>query len=756
MKADIEHVLGPMQKSKEEKGAIVDFPLSEEDKKIQDIARAYHPLLVLTSKCSCDSFNALIKHSGPMEQADENKGKYIFESSLIYNIDNSFVKFSKEEQDKINVKWILTCPGSSTPAYTTEVMKYTEENNNIIIGELTDEIMKNIGKDHSIKVIFDNISYKGEVCQSKSFEMKFKTFNYCNDVKITVDTANDNGIFTFTAKKNKEDITEPIYTWDILDKLNKTVKNEGENEGELFTVNSENFQEYAGKQLTVKLTPTFNYSGMQCHSAPIVTSIKIPKLEKIPVVSADVCKDVKLELECFLDNKTFTVFVTLNRTYVPAKYTWTVGEKSFPESDDNFLNLPREEYKGEKHISCQVKFNTGGKQCDETVEKQFIIPNMALFNNHILQDLGRIANDKCGEDPANFKTAILAAVLKSLMSKITTIETSNIDTIFGNNPDGPRKVYDTFIKHGSLKRYVDFGIKDEDPLFKHSKVKEIYKNVETFLISTNFLKRKEKGNIFSTKGKERVESDKLILDMIVNLAPLYFNKCNRNYASLKALKFMVFYHFFITLRFTNTPCLHVHTPDKKVLGIVTPAIQIFNNYFDSLSIEGSRYSDEDKTKLSPEFIVSEDSKQFIQNSATFCSDVVTWHAEALNKVKKGGSFTKINDLLSLQKAWEEMESHFNSLPQEIQKLLPELEPSPMDVVKQMTGGYISEKSDKDFLEEARNAVGLLSFDEFEEALDIMSPTFNRIEYIYRKAFSKISEKMLPIFIKIDMLNYINE
>jgi hypothetical protein len=52
----------------------------------------------------------------------------------------------------------------------------------------------------------------------------------------------------------------------------------------------------------------------------------------------------------FLDNKIFTVFVTLDGTYKPAKYTWTVGEKSFPESDDNFLNLPRQEYEGTKRI----------------------------------------------------------------------------------------------------------------------------------------------------------------------------------------------------------------------------------------------------------------------------------------------------------------------------------------------------------------------------------------------------------------------
>ena len=62
--------------------------------------------------------------------------------------------------------------------------------------------------------------------------------------------------------------------------------------------------------------------------------------------------------------------------------------------------------------------------------------------------------------------------------------------------------------------------------------------------------------------------------------------------------------------------------------------------------------------------------------------------------------------------------------------------------------------EEEALEEARGMVGLLSPQEFEDAIEYDTEPFLRIEEFYSKAFPEASEYMLPAIVRADMLKQI--
>jgi hypothetical protein len=131
-----------------------------------------------------------------------------------------------------------------------------------------------------------------------------------------------------------------------------------------------------------------------------------------------------------------------------------------------------------------------------------------------------------------------------------------------------------------------------------------------------------------------------------------------------------------------------------------------------------------------------------------------------NPIQGGGSYSheedipiSPNDILSIlakHHAWQELKEQYDSLDPEYRKLLPEPEEPEINVLTQPMNRYIDDFADKDLVEEARNAVDLLSPGDIESLFDDGEP-MSRIVPYYAMALPQTKEEWIPVMVKADIL-----
>jgi len=128
--------------------------------------------------------------------------------------------------------------------------------------------------------------------------------------------------------------------------------------------------------------------------------------------------------------------------------------------------------------------------------------------------------------------------------------------------------------------------------------------------------------------------------------------------------------------------------------------------------------------------------------------------EQANPVKKGGALlTNLHtpDLIEEQLAWENMLTQYNSLESEYQQLLPEPDDAPLYTISDPIHKYMNDFADHERLEEAREALNLLSPDHIQEPHSIDMEVIERVKPYYRNAFPHTRDEWIPILIKADVL-----
>jgi len=133
-------------------------------------------------------------------------------------------------------------------------------------------------------------------------------------------------------------------------------------------------------------------------------------------------------------------------------------------------------------------------------------------------------------------------------------------------------------------------------------------------------------------------------------------------------------------------------------------------------------------------------------------------AKSQGKNQQGGSIKMsphdLTPMLAEQDAWDTVINARNDLEPEYRKLLPEADPAPINSLVEPFNKYIAENADPEDLEEARNAVGMMSKDDIETALnDDMNNTepLNRVTPMYTKALPRVGKAWIPIMVRADML-----
>jgi hypothetical protein len=133
-------------------------------------------------------------------------------------------------------------------------------------------------------------------------------------------------------------------------------------------------------------------------------------------------------------------------------------------------------------------------------------------------------------------------------------------------------------------------------------------------------------------------------------------------------------------------------------------------------------------------------------------------AKSQGKNQQGGSIKMsphdLTPMLAEQEAWDTVINARNDLEPEYRKLLPEADPAPINSLVEPFNKYIAENADPEDLEEARNAVGMMSKDDIETALnDDMNNTepLNRVTPMYTKALPRVGKAWIPIMVRADML-----
>jgi len=130
--------------------------------------------------------------------------------------------------------------------------------------------------------------------------------------------------------------------------------------------------------------------------------------------------------------------------------------------------------------------------------------------------------------------------------------------------------------------------------------------------------------------------------------------------------------------------------------------------------------------------------------------------------RKGGSKEEdvsmgpddILPVMAEQIAWEKLNSHYNSLEPEYQKMLPKPEPAPVTRLTEPIHRYIDDFAEEDPLEEARDAVGLLSPKDVDDVYQNDKGTMDRIAPLYSKALPGTKDEWIPIMVRADMLRTI--
>jgi len=87
-------------------------------------------------------------------------------------------------------------------------------------------------------------------------------------------------------------------------------------------------------------------------------------------------------------------------------------------------------------------------------------------------------------------------------------------------------------------------------------------------------------------------------------------------------------------------------------------------------------------------------------------------------------------------------------------MLPKPEPAPVTRLTEPIHRYIDDFAEEDPLEEARDAVGLLSPKDVDDVYQNDKGTMDRIAPLYSKALPGTKDEWIPIMVRADMLRTI--
>ena len=128
--------------------------------------------------------------------------------------------------------------------------------------------------------------------------------------------------------------------------------------------------------------------------------------------------------------------------------------------------------------------------------------------------------------------------------------------------------------------------------------------------------------------------------------------------------------------------------------------------------------------------------------------------------QKGGAIIRINKHLdgvpytfALQKLWEDKLKHYKNIEPEYQQMLPKPESSPMEELQEPFHRYMDEFADQDILEEARMTIGMMKP---EDAENLFHEDKNEINELYERALPDVDDRLIPIFIRADILRLLTK
>ena len=116
----------------------------------------------------------------------------------------------------------------------------------------------------------------------------------------------------------------------------------------------------------------------------------------------------------------------------------------------------------------------------------------------------------------------------------------------------------------------------------------------------------------------------------------------------------------------------------------------------------------------------------------------------------------IREFAEEQAAWEKANDAYNEVPENYREKLPGPGPAPALEFVEIFKRYIDENAEEDPINDAREAVGMLSHEDLDEIMNNDSMTSeddDKLEYIkqqYKEALPNISDKWLPVVIKADI------
>ena len=221
-------------------------------------------------------------------------------------------------------------------------------------------------------------------------------------------------------------------------------------------------------------------------------------------------------------------------------------------------------------------------------------------------------------------------------------------------------------------------------------------------------------------------------------------------------------------------------PSKEGLEEDDPLIQINFNYTESLAIRDAMGNP--KVMVAPPVIIAAKSiRSYINHSnqviiippGTSVEMIANYVRAALlpghstppsspraGAEQGGGAIIRINDHIddvpytfALQKLWEDKLKHYKSIEPEYQMMLPKPDPSPMEELQEPFHRYMDEFGDQDILEEARATIGMMSP---EDAENLFHDDDHKINSLYEKAMPDVDDRLIPIFIRADILRLLTK
>ena len=114
----------------------------------------------------------------------------------------------------------------------------------------------------------------------------------------------------------------------------------------------------------------------------------------------------------------------------------------------------------------------------------------------------------------------------------------------------------------------------------------------------------------------------------------------------------------------------------------------------------------------------------------------------------------VREFAEEQAAWEKANDAYNAIPDSHRHLLPGPGEAPALELVKTFNRFIDENADEDPINEARDAVGMLSHDDLDEIMnsdsELESQKTEYIKELYGKALPDINEEWLPIIVKADI------